>query len=102
MASGITLQMRHIRRPAPQPVRPEDRRERDRSLPGKARICARREAKRRARRAFFSGYGVASENAYNLRYDCGACGFGIVAPLDDFEFMADVMEHEAEHADGAR
>lgn len=69
---------------------------------GKARRRARKAARGLARHAFFSGHGVASENAYNLRYDCGECGFGIVAPLDDYDFMADVMGHEAEHADGAR
>lgn len=47
---------------------------------------------------FLKGYGVASANAYNQRYVC-PCGSGIVAPLDDPEFMTDVMDHEAQHAE---
>ena len=73
--------------------------DRDRSLPGKARRRARHAAARLARRPFFKGYGIASKNAYNLRYECLAegCGFGIVSPLDDWDFMADVMDHELVH-----
>ena len=123
MAHGKTLELRAIKRPAPefvhQSVRVEGAKtspglvrrivldgtyvnpDKDRSRPGKARRRARKAARGLARRAFFSGHGVASENAYNLRYDCGECGFGIVASLDDAEFMTDVMDHEAEHAEAA-
>jgi hypothetical protein len=133
MAHGVTLEMRAIKRPAPEVIHessvverielpskapdgkplvrwvwrltggtyvaPEP--SRDRSLPGKARRRARKAARALARRAFFKGHGVASENAYNLRYEC-PCGFGILAPLDDFEFMTDAMDHEFEHAEGVR
>jgi len=119
MAHGKTLELREIVRPAPESViqHPEPVKGRgglftkprgmetyaneakDRTLRGKARRRARKAARGLARRPFFKGHGVASENAYNLRYDCLApdCGFGIVAPLDDWDFMTDVMEHEQWH-----
>lgn len=46
MASGKSLSMRYMDEPEVRRVRPEDRRERDRSLPGKARIKARKAARR--------------------------------------------------------
>lgn len=49
---------------------------------------------------FFKGHGTADANAFNQRYLCD-CGHGIVAPLDDDEFMTDVMDHELEHAEAA-
>lgn len=73
----------------------------DRSLPGKQRRQARRAARRRT--YFFRGHGLAGANDFNLRYACHApdCGFGIYAPLDDFDFMTDVMDHEASHGEVA-
>lgn len=44
MASGISLVMRYLTRD--NPVRPRETRERDRSLRGKARIRARKAARR--------------------------------------------------------
>lgn len=119
MAHGITLKMREIKRPEPQVVvehqpdgyaknngghkvwrrtarTPFVNPDRDRSLSGKARRRDRKRARRLARVPFFKGHGVASENAFNLRYDC-ACGFGIISPFDDVDFMVDVMEHEGGH-----
>jgi len=72
--------------------------DKDRTLAGKDRIRARKAARRLARRPFFKGHGVASSNAYNQRYDC-PCGLSTIAPLDDAEFMTEVMEHEQEHAE---
>lgn len=117
MAHGITLELREITRPTPtflhehapavkvvggwakpkglgSHVNPD----RDRALSGKARRRARKAARGLARHPFFKGHGVASENAYNQRYDC-PCGYGIIAPLDDFDFMTEVMDHELEHAE---
>lgn len=100
MESGL------IRRPsklfaAPRKAQPARNASRDRSLPGKKRIRARRAARRRT--YFFRGHGLAGANDYNLRYDCHApdCGFGIFAPLDDFDFMTDVMDHESTHEEVA-
>lgn len=128
MAHGVTLQMRAIKHPAPTYLvryeaeldknkvgmlvrvgawEPYRNPERDRSLPGKARIRARKagrfhyggpRTKALIRRYFFRGHGEAWETAANMRYDC-PCGYGIVAPHDDLEFMTDVMEHETEHAE---
>lgn len=69
----------------------------DRSLSGKARVEARRAARRRT--WFFKGHGMAGANDFNLRYNCHApgCGHTTFAPLDDFDFMTDVMDHEATH-----
>ena len=116
MAHGIRLELRGIKAPAPEFVSqhrvvghgPFASRSvltyvnpnKDRSLNGKARRRARKAARGLARTPFFRGHGVASENAYNLRYDC-PCGSSIVAPLDDHEFMTDVMDHENFHAEEA-
>lgn len=69
----------------------------DRSLPGKARVRARRAARRRT--WFFKGHGMAGANDFNLRYNChfAGCSYGILSGLDDFDFMTDVMDHEATH-----
>jgi hypothetical protein len=118
VAHGITLKLRGIEDPAPESIsarvdghgwfamvvnKTHRGPSRDRSLPGKARRRARKAARRLERRPFFKGHGIASANAHNLRYDCTAlgCGYGIVAPLDDHEFMTDVMEHEIEHTEAA-
>lgn len=118
MAHGITLDLRNITAPAPGYVHQHPTEgtgifarpvgatyvnttgTSDRSLNGKARRRARKAARGLARRPFFKGHGVASENAYNQRYDC-PCPSSIVAPLDDFDFMTDVMDHETIHAEEA-
>lgn len=115
MAHGISLKMRGIEAPAPESISARIEGEgwlarvlndtyvgpsRDRSLPGKARRRARKLARKVARlveyQPFLKGHGVAGVNAYNQRYEC-PCGYEVVAPLDDLEFMTDVMEHETEH-----
>jgi hypothetical protein len=72
----------------------------DRTLAGKARRLARKHARRLVRTPFFKGHGIASSNAFNLRYDC-TCGHSIIAPRDDYDFMVDVMAHEGSHTAGA-
>ena len=52
---------------------------------------------------FFKGYGIAWSNAHTAGYDClePGCGRRIRGPVDDAEFMGDVLAHEDAHREAA-